>query len=128
MAARNLAPVRALVRDLVPIIGSFAPNGASAIVATSNKGLGFTVARISAGLYRLTFTDKFADLVSAQSTLQLAAAADLHVQVGTYTPASKTLDIRVVAVATETDVAANANNRINFVAWFRNSSALPTRG
>ena len=40
MSARNLAPLRALVRELIPIVGSFGPKGASGLDATSRKGLG----------------------------------------------------------------------------------------
>lgn len=128
MAARNLAPVRALNRELVPIVGSFAPNGSSAVAATSNKGKGWSVAWTSTGLFTITFTDKWADLVSVTATLQLATAAARSVQIGTWTPASKTLQIRVVdGSGVVQDVSANANNRINFVAMFTNS-ALPNRG
>lgn len=128
MAARNFIHTQALTRDMVCIMGSFAPNGSSAVSAASRKGLGWSVARTSAGLFTITFTDKWADLVSATATAQLATAADINAQVGTYTAASKTLTIRLIAVATETDVAADANDRINFICWFRNSLAKPTRG
>jgi hypothetical protein len=130
MAARNFTSPRALVRELVIIAGSFAPNGSSAVSASSNKGLGWSVARTSAGLFTITFANKYADLVSVQAVLQLATGADQYVQVGTYTAASKTLEIRVwdASDAAVADVAANANNRINFVCFFRNSATGPTRG
>ncbi len=128
---RNLAPVRTLVRELVPIVGSFAPNGSSAIVASSRKGLGWSVAYTSTGLYTITFSDTFASLVSFTCDLQLAAAADSFLQMGTLVNTStpvvqiRNWDISGAAVA---DIAANANNRIHFVAWLRNSAALPTYG
>ncbi len=130
MAHRNLAPVRALVRELVPIVGSFAPNGSSAVAATSNKGNGWTVAWTSTGLFTVTFTDAWNALVSAHATLQLASAGDQYAQPGTYDATAKTLIIRVIDCSTGAvaDIAADANNRINFTAWFRNSSVLPTRG
>ena len=132
MAARNLSPVRTLVRELVPIAGSFAPNGSFAVSASSRKGLGWSVARTSKNVFTITFTDKWADLVSAQAHLQLASTAVNIAQVGTYDATAKTLVISLVDATTgniaATDVAANANNRVSFVCWFRNSAALPVRG
>ncbi len=128
---RNLAPVRTLVRELIPIVGSFAPNGSSAIVASSRKGLGWSVAYTSTGLYTITFSDTFADLVAFECSLQLVTAADSFLQMGTLvntaTPVVqiRNWDISSAAVA---DIAANANNRIHFVAWLRNSAAKPTYG
>jgi len=130
MSYRNYAPVRTLVRELIPVVGSFAPNGASAVSATSRKGLGWSVARTSAGLFTITFTDKYNDLVCAESSLQLASADDKFTQIGTWTANTKALQIRVwdVSGGAVADVAADANNRIHFVAWFRNSAATPTAG
>ena len=128
MAARNLAPVRALQRELIPIVGSFAPNGSSAVAASSRKGPGWSVARTSAGLFTITLTDKWNDFVSGSATAQLATAADINAQLGVWTAASKTITIRLIAVATETDVAADANNRVHFTLWMRNTSVVPTRG
>lgn len=127
MAARNLAPVRALVRELVPITGSFAPNGSSAVDATSNKGLGWTVVRTSTGLFTITFADKWSDLVSFTTGLQLATGDDKFLQTGAYDASARTITIRVwdVSGGAVADISANANNRISFTAWFRNSAALP---
>ncbi len=128
---RNLAPVRTLVRELIPLVGSFAPNGSSAISGASRKGLGWSVAYTSTGLYTITFSDTFSDLVSFTCDLQLASAADSFLQMGTLvntaTPVVqiRNWDISSAAVA---DIAANANNRIHFTAWLRNSAAKPTYG
>jgi hypothetical protein len=128
---RNLAPVRTLVRELIPLVGSFAPNGSSAIAGTSRKGLGFSVARTSAGLYTITFTDTQSDLVAFECSLQLATGADSFLQMGTLVNTATPIvqirnwDISSAAVA---DIAADANNRIHFVAWMRNSAAKPTFG
>jgi hypothetical protein len=124
MASRSTYSVKSLGRELVAVVGSFAPNGSSA--PQTVKGKGFTVARTGAGQFTITFTDKYYDLVSIQSTLQLASAAASVVQVGAYSATNKTL---VLTVLTESsgalvaaDVSANANNRVNFTCWFRNSS------
>jgi len=123
--AKILDLVRAEGKELVVIAGSFAPNGSSAVSAASNKGTGFTVARTSAGLFTITFTESYPDLLSAVATLQLASADDKYVQVGTYTAATKALQIRVfdASDAAVADVDANANNRINFVCVFENTAA-----
>lgn len=130
MAARNFAQMQALTRDLVLIPGSFAPNGSGAVSATSRKGLGWSVARTSAGLFTVTFTDKYAELIAFNPTLQLATPGDQTVHAGVYVAASKTITINVwdASDAAAADIAADANNRINFLAVFRNSSATPVRG
>ncbi len=110
-------------KEYVRLEGSFAPAGAGA--PTDLRGEGFTVARTSAGLFTLTFPGGVGyELVKAEAHLQLATGDDKFAQVGTYTASAKTLTIRVwdISGAAETDVAANANNRINFsVTWAKNS-------
>lgn len=130
MAARNLAPVRALVRELIPIVGSFAPNGSSALDATKVEGLGFSVAYTSTGLYTVTLTDKYHELVSAHANLQLTTGDDKFCQLGVVDLSSKTIQIRVwdISGAAVADVAADAGNRINFTFWLRNTAAVPTHG
>lgn len=116
-------------RDYVYVDGSFAPNSTSAVDSTSNKGKGFTVARSDVGVFTLTLTNDYLDLVSATATAQLATAADIVPQFGTYTAgtatAQATLVLRLNAGATPTDVSANANNRVNFHLVFRKSSVTP---
>ncbi len=128
---RNLAPVRTLVRELIPMVGSFAPNTASAVSAASRKGLGFSVARTSAGLFTVTFTDTFADLVAFNCSIQHVTARDIFAQMGTLVnTATPIVQIRVwdVSGAAVDDITADANSRIHFVAWMRNSAAKPTYG
>ncbi len=113
------------------MVGSFAPNSTSEVDAASRKGLGYTVARTSTGLFTITFTDTFADLVAFEAQLQLVTGDDKFLQMGTLVNTSTpVVQIRVwdVSGAAVADVTANANNRINFVAWFRNSAAKPTYG
>lgn len=128
MAARNYAPLRSLNREEVVISGSFAPNGSSAVAATSCSGLGWSVARSGVGVFTVTFSDKFASYISATATLQLAASANSQVQVGTVDLAAKTMVLRTITAGSDADIAANANNRINFVIRFRNSASVPVRG
>src|SRR5689334_5391449 len=126
MSSRLLRKIMGITHGLVNVPGSFAPNGSSALDATKVNGKGFSVAYTSTGLYTITFEDAYPFLVSATASLQLATDADQLVKVGTYTAASKTLvvtawDISSAAVA---DIAANANNRINFNCYFGNMSFL----
>lgn len=128
--AKNKFPVRTLNNDMIPVPGSFAPNGSSAVSASSRLGLGWSVARTSAGLFTITFNEKYNDLVSFTHGIQLATADDKYTIAGVYTAASKTITITVwdISGAAAADVAANANNRIHFVAWFRNSAVPPSYG
>jgi hypothetical protein len=117
-------PIRALGKRYVIVAGSFAPNGSSAISAASNKGKGFTVAWTSTGLYTITFTDKWTDLVSFTASLQLTTAADDFIQVGVYNATNRTITVRTWDVSDNAlaNIAADAGNRINFCAIFRNTS------
>jgi hypothetical protein len=100
------------------VAGSFAP--AAAAAPTTVRGKGFSVARGGTGNFVLTFDQLYKNLISATATLQLATAADQFCVVESYVAASKTLDINVwdVSDAAVADVAANANNRVNFICVF----------
>jgi hypothetical protein len=104
----------------VVIAGSWAPDTANAVTAI--RGKGFTVARTSAGLFTITLDKVYNLLFSATATVQMAAATDISAQIGNVVLASKTVEVRTVVVATATDIAADANNRVNFVLVLRNTS------
>lgn len=131
---RSLDIPKTLQRQAVCVMGSFAPNASSTIDATSRKGTGWSVAYISTGLYRITFNadTKMQDLISATATLMMNASALSFLQVGAYNSTNRTLDIRAYTEAAGTialaDIAANANNRIQFSCWFRNTPVGPTYG
>lgn len=123
---RSLYPIRTYMRDLSPVGGSFATNSSSAVSLSSRKALGWSVVRTSTGLFTVTFTDKYNDLVAFVCDLQEVTAGDQFLQTGTLVnTATPVVQIRVwdISAAAVADVAANANNRINFTAWFRNVSA-----
>lgn len=120
MASRTFMDVQTLNNQLKVIAGSFAPAGTGAV--TAPKGKGFTVARSGVGAFLVTLTDKYYDLVASQSNVQLNAAAGTTTTVGAYNPTAGTIAISTVdASGAPVDIAANANNRINFVLWLRNS-------
>lgn len=131
MANRIMYDLQCLNRDIVVMAGSFAPNGSSAVSAASNKGFGWSVARSGAGTFTITLQDSYQYLLAAQANLQLASADDKMCVIGSSDVASaKTVVIFVQDVSdnSATDVAADANNRINFVLYLANSSQTPVRG
>jgi len=119
-STRNLQLVKSGTRELVIVAGSFAPDTANP--PTDVRGDGFTVARSGAGLFVLTLDKVWPELESAVATVQLAVAADLDAQIGSVDLSAKTVEIRLLVAAVETDMAANANNRVNFVLALKNTS------
>jgi hypothetical protein len=131
MASRTFHNAQAVQMGTVVLSGSFAPNGSSAVAATSRKGTGFSVARTAAGKFTITLEDKYAELVCAIASLQLSTAADQTVQFGDCdVVTAKTVKLVVwdASDAAAADIAANANNRIHFRLVLRNTSAGPSRG
>lgn len=121
MGMTSSAEARHVMGDVVRVSGRFRPNGSSAIDNSLNKGAGFTVAYISAGLYRVTFKKVGVELLAGAPALMLDAAADMTVQYGAYDPTNRTLDIRVQVAVVMTDIASHANNWISFWAEFQNT-------
>ena len=114
-----------LVRGHTALSGSFRPAGAGA--PTNRLGLGFSVTRTSAGLFEILFNDLHLELVSALGTAREAGGtAATIVQFGDYVAASRTLDLRVFQESGGTfalvDLAADADNVVNFLCLFRNST------
>lgn len=121
MANRIFQKAWTLHRDYVTLQGSFAPAGTGAITAV--KGVGFTAARTGVGTFLVTFSDVYADMISGQETVQTAAATQAYPQLGTFDATASTLVLRVVdAAGAAVDVAANANNRVNFVVTLTNTT------
>lgn len=116
---------------LVFVTGSYGTNGGSALDAATNRGSGWSVLRTGVGVHEITFNEKYAELVSFVPGAQFAAAADTLVQAGAYTAPTSTAKGKIVVrtydpntgagTGAAVDVAADANNRVNFVACFRNT-------
>lgn len=114
--------------QLVTIWGSFLTNGASNPVAASNRGHPFSVVRTSAGLYTITFGG--ATLATGQYGVKQvvaflpvlgkgAAGSAIRAHPGTQVDLSGTVQVRLEdATGTATDLAAGADNRVNFVAAY----------
>lgn len=125
MADRNFDFLQILGKGRKVISGSFLPNGASAITADP-LWAGFSVARTGVGQYTITLTDSYLAIVSYRADLQLNAVADLKLQWGAIdVVTAKTLVLTALAVATPTEIASNANNRISFTLILRNSTVTP---
>ncbi len=110
---------------VVNVEGSFAPNGASAVDSASNMGSGWSVVRTSTGLFTITLADSYVGCYAANCSLQLATGDDKFAQLGSIdVTTAKTIQIRIwdVSAAAVADVAANANNRINFSLQLKNTT------
>lgn len=97
----------------------FFPAGASnpTYSAQDTKGVASIVRNGTAGEWLITLKSPYKRLLSAQATIQMASATDLVPQFATIanvgTTSAVTLLLRANAVATPTDIAANANNSIS---------------
>src|SRR6187549_2538530 len=97
----------------------FFPAGTSNPTTTAQdiKGVASIVRNGTAGEWLITLQDSYKRLLSAQATIQMATATDLVPQIATVsnlgTTSPVTLIVRANAVATPTDIAANANNSIS---------------
>ena len=126
MAGRTFQPLLGALDPGVVTLGiSWATNGASAVDQTSINGRGVaSVARTAQGVFTVTMQDVYPTVLAAVATAQLATAADIVAQVGTSTLTAngKTIVVSLLAGATATDVAADANNRVNLLLILKNSS------
>jgi hypothetical protein len=128
MASRNFSQLDCLGEERVVIAGSFRPNGASAVNNALNTGLGFSVAWTATGLFTITLADAYAELVSATASIQMAAATDVKPQwraINVTTATGGTLQLASLAIATDTDIASNAGNRVHFVLVLKNTTVKP---
>lgn len=116
--------VQSASREVKLICGSFAPAGTGTI--TDPKGDGWSATRTGVGTFTITFDSNYNEMISANATLQLASAADSKVQIGSYDSAASTLVIRTITGTAAADIAANANNRVNFMVAMKRSTETPT--
>lgn len=124
MASRSFNFVQALDMKCIALPGSFAPNGIGAIDNSLNKGKGFNVTRTGVGTYTVTLEDGYPQLLATNVTIQLASADDKAVHCGPIDPlTARTAVFRVwdYSAAALADIAADPNNRINFVLWLKNT-------
>lgn len=121
MADRTFVALRTPGRSRVAYSGSFGFNTTNDPI--NLKGRGFTVAYDSQGTFTITFNSSFGQLDSISGSIQLASAAARFFQVGAVDASAGTAVVRNVDnTGTAQDEAVDANNRLNFVAYFRQSS------
>lgn len=119
MANINTNPMRSREVEAVVVAGSFAPAGAGA--PTDTKGKGFSVARTAIGVFTVTLDARFNQLLAGVVSVQLAASANTMAQLGAVDLSARTVVIRTLTAGADADIAADANNRVNFTLVLRNS-------
>lgn len=104
--------------------GRFFPNGTStsALTCYTDGGVVSVIRTGTAGTYTITLSDKYARLIGFRANVQHTTAADLQPQLGDVDLTAKTIVVRVLAGATPTDIAANANSSVSFEFTFQDSS------
>lgn len=119
-------PVASPHHDIVTVKGTFFPAGAGNPTGVLGSAEYTVVRNGSAGEWKITFTEAYAQKLAESASIGMAAATDLKPQFSTFTPATPgvaaTILLRALAVATPTDIAANAQNRVSFSIDFRLTS------
>lgn len=140
MAIRNGFELRSRHPDLSVVAGSFAGNAASNPVASTRTGVGFSVIRVSAGVYRITLgsppavpagllpsVDRNILLIAGIATVtSTVAGTDRTVTILAQNPVTGVFDFEVKVGAVATDMAAT--ERLNFILLLTDSNILPVRG
>ncbi len=126
MANANFECVRGPGKARVFVAGSFQPNGAATTVSNV-KGRYFTVAHTAgANTYTVTLADTFNDYDAIQLQIQ-SPTLGLQVQVLAEPTFSTTKQFVIGLLDSSTKAAVNdqafqANTRIHFVVWLKNTS------
>lgn len=123
MASRQFWPLECISREVKVIAGSFLPAGAGQ--PTGVRGGGFTVTRSNTGTYQVDFADKYVEIIAMVDGMQRVSQADNFLLFGPKTEggaATNQVFIRTMVAGAAADVAADPDNRVSFVVYFRNSS------
>ena len=88
-------PFRVIGKDRTMVHGCFRPNGATGIVSGSTKGVGFTAARTSAGLYTLTLANTWPAFISGSAKVRSADGNHIDAVFGDYDASAGTIQLRV---------------------------------
>lgn len=119
-------PAKVFGSDTIVVAGAFRPNGSSAVSATTDIGDSkgkWSVARTDTGDFTITFAGVSAERPVIVFGITHPTDADLTIQGRAYSAANKTVGCTVLAAATPTDIASDADAWINFVAVFKNSAS-----
>lgn len=101
------------------------PQGTGAPVVRGGGG-NVTVTREGVGAYRLTMSEAYRWLIGCAATVQMASSTDLTFRLGAVANENSaspvTVDFRLEAGSTPTEVAANANNSVLLTLTFEDSN------
>lgn len=108
----NMSSVQALNREVKIIAGIFSVDNAGNSVSKV-QGLGFSVARISDGVYAVDLEDSYPFMLAGIATVQSATAADLIAQIKSYdVKATATASLTNQAVTYRANVSGRGGNAI----------------
>ena len=121
MASGSFYCVTSPVNGTVVIAGSFAPTSAdSDLDAYGNSGgvTGYTVAKVSTGVWEITLNEPFYRVVYANASIIAETDKDLHAQVKFPVPFDNTTDrvdvrVKVLSGTTPTDLVEQ--DRVSFM-------------
>lgn len=123
MGSNSLYPSQAMSPAIVLQPFSFAPNGSSAVAASSIQGEGIaSVTRTGTGVFDIVLKSPWTRFAGFCPSVQLASDADVTVSSWNYAAATRTLTVRVRSAGSAADIAANSANRIGGLLLLKNSS------
>ena len=115
-------------KDRVKVHGKFSPQGVTQLTAANQFGIGATVTRNgAAGSYLITFASMWPKLVSCNASARSAAGTPTLCTFGVYTAdngsGQATLQLFVSQAGTNVDMAANADNEVDWECTFANTAS-----
>ena len=121
MANRDFKPVRALEREVVILGGRVSfTNG----TATVSEGTGFTCSNMVSGVFTVTLSDKYNDLLYCHATTVGAAGPERYIELTAHDVSSaKTLAFVSNDQGDDAITAdADADQEVQFIVFLKNSS------
>ena len=121
MANRDFKPVKALEREVVVIGGRISfTNG----TATVSEGSGYTCSNMSSGVFTITLSDKYSDLLYTDAHVVGTGGPERYIECTAHDVSSaKTLSF-VCNDHSDDDVTGDSDSdqEIQFIAFLKNSS------
>lgn len=116
--------VQSLEVDITILSLSFAPDGTNAPTGITGRGVE-SISREGAGDFLITLQDAYSALLGVKMSIAMGTALDISPQLGAVDVASaKTIVVRTIVAAVETDIAADADNRVYVELSLRNSNVV----
>ena len=121
MANRDFKPVKALEREVVVIGGRISfTNG----TATVSEGSGYTCSNMSSGVFTITLSDKYSDLLYTDAHVVGTGGPERYIECTAHDVSSaKTLSF-VCNDHSDNDVTGDSDSdqEVQFIAFLKNSS------